>query len=92
MREDVFGVCEDKSGDCFDGSWYVKYIETIRAWLIRSEALVQLFTIAITRPDAPRDGPSSESHIQKFARPLGATVVVMGLLVLLIGESHYFSI
>ena len=56
---------------------------------------MQLFSIAISRPGAPQDGPGGGSQIQKFARPLGALVVVMGLLVLVIGESksciHEFS-
>ena len=49
---------------------------------------MQLFSIAISRPGAPQDGPGGGSQIQKFARPLGALVVVMGLLVLVIGESE----
>ena len=51
-------------------------------------ALVQLFSIAISRPGAPQDGPGGGSQMQKFTRPLGTLVVVMGLLVLVIGESE----
>lgn len=46
-------------------------------------ALVQLFTISVTSSSGTR----LNSHLQRFARPLGAIVVCMGILLLLVSTS-----
>ena len=45
-------------------------------------ALVQLFTIAAT----------SNKSIEKFSRPLGATIIIVGMLTLILGAVRYFTI
>jgi uncharacterized membrane protein YidH (DUF202 family) len=51
-------------------------------------ALVQLFAVAEKNPS----NPSELSQIQKFARPLGATIIIFALLVLLGGRVHVYSV
>lgn len=46
-------------------------------------ALVQLFTISVTSSSGTR----LNSHLQRFARPLGALVVCMGIVLLLVSTS-----
>ena len=43
---------------------------------------MQLFTIAAT----------SNQSIERFSRPLGATIIMLGLLTLILGVVRYFSI
>ncbi|TFK93313.1 hypothetical protein K466DRAFT_581140 [Polyporus arcularius HHB13444] len=46
-------------------------------------ALVQLFTLAAT---------TTNSHVDRFARPLGAVMIGLGLFTLLVGVARYFLI
>ncbi len=48
-------------------------------------ALVQLLTIAANSPVAGREPNKGALQIATFAKPLGASTVIMGLAVLLIG-------
>lgn len=62
---------------------WLAYIRTSLAVSSSGVALVQLFTIAANRNP---DGHGLSAHIQTFARPLGATMVLIGLGVCLLGE------
>ncbi|TDL23200.1 hypothetical protein BD410DRAFT_682530, partial [Rickenella mellea] len=66
---------------------FLAYVRTSLAIASTGVALVQLFTISVARSDS-----SMSSRLQRFARPLGATTVVMGFLTLLIGFIRYFRI
>ncbi|KAG1822628.1 uncharacterized protein BJ212DRAFT_1264066 [Suillus subaureus] len=65
---------------------YLAYVRTSLACASAGVALVQLFTLS----------SSTNAHIhdqgridpQRFARPLGATVVLLGLFILVYGESY----
>lgn len=50
--------------------------------ICRASALVQLFTIA----------GSSNQALQKYARPLGATIIIIGLCTLVLGVTRYYSV
>jgi uncharacterized membrane protein YidH (DUF202 family) len=57
---------------------------------ITAAVLVQLFTISVDI--SPSNGPPHPVSIQKFARPLGATCVSLGMIVLIVGELSSFFI
>ncbi|TFK52359.1 hypothetical protein OE88DRAFT_1657571 [Heliocybe sulcata] len=61
------------------------YVRTSLALSSMGVALVQLFTLSNSA-----SGTKSALHV--YARPLGATGVVLGLLVLLIGVVRYFTV
>ncbi|KAG6917281.1 hypothetical protein DXG01_003122 [Tephrocybe rancida] len=52
------------------------------------EALVQLFAVASANPQVS----ATLGHVRQFARPLGATMVVFGLCILIVGVRRYFRI
>lgn len=61
---------------------YLAYVRTSLACAGAGVALVQLFTLN----DAAR---LSYSH--KLARPLGATIILLGIAILLLGLTRYFT-
>lgn len=71
---------------------WLAYIRTSLAISSAGVALVQLFTIAANRSAAGGGADPFSSHIQRFARPLGATTVLIGLGVCLLGLYRYFLI
>ncbi|KDQ08302.1 hypothetical protein BOTBODRAFT_38000 [Botryobasidium botryosum FD-172 SS1] len=69
---------------------WLAYVRTSLAVASTGVALVQLFTIKASQ--TPVDPGTPVARIQQFARPLGATTVILGLLVLLLGTTRYFRI
>jgi len=69
---------------------WLSYIRTSLAISAAGVALVQLFTIAASR--SPTTGDQLGATIQKWARPIGAAVVLIGLGVCLLGFVRYFII
>jgi len=69
---------------------WLAYIRTSLAISSAGVALVQLFTIAASR--SPTTGDRLGATIQKWARPIGATSVLIGLGVCLLGFVRYFVI
>lgn len=65
---------------------YLAYVRTSLACASAGVALVQLFTLS-SSTDANTHG---EIVPQRFARPLGATVVLLGLFILIYGLVRYF--
>lgn len=61
---------------------FLAYVRTSLAIASTGVALVQLFTIAST----------SNERLQKYTRPLGATIIIIGLCTLVIGVVRYFTI
>ncbi|KAL4258083.1 Inner Membrane YidH-like protein [Pleurotus pulmonarius] len=73
---------------------FLAYVRTSLAVASTGVALVQLFTIAVnTSPSSmpPTFEPTSK-RLQSLARPLGATTVIFGMIVLTIGMTRYFTI
>ncbi|KZV86996.1 hypothetical protein EXIGLDRAFT_680446 [Exidia glandulosa HHB12029] len=76
---------------------WLAYVRTSLAIASTGVALVQLFTVAVTGNDA-KDAVSAaaldklNSRLQRWARPLGATVIGLGLVVLVIGIWRFFLI
>lgn len=67
---------------------YLAYVRTSLACASAGVALVQLFTLS-NSTDANTHG-QGEIVPQRFARPLGATVVLLGLFILIYGLVRYF--
>src|SRR4051812_4923995 len=67
---------------------WLAYIRSSLAISSSGVALVQLFTIAANRSNSGGNSGSFENTIQRFARPLGAATVLIGLGVCLLGEFH----
>ncbi|KZS93611.1 hypothetical protein SISNIDRAFT_383231, partial [Sistotremastrum niveocremeum HHB9708] len=67
---------------------WLAYIRTSLAIASAGVALVQLFTISM------QNNPSDPVHlnIQRFARPLGSSIVLLGLIVLAIGIWRFFDV
>lgn len=65
---------------------YLAYVRTSLACASAGVALVQLFTLS-SSTDANTHGKMAP---QRFARPLGATVVLLGLFILIYGLVRYF--
>jgi len=61
---------------------FLAYVRTSLAIASTGVALVQLFTIA----------GSSNQALQKYARPLGATIIIIGLCTLVLGVIRYYSV
>ncbi|KAH7925899.1 hypothetical protein BV22DRAFT_1064149 [Leucogyrophana mollusca] len=67
---------------------YLAYVRTSLACSSAGVALVQLFTLSNTvDPDVQDQGGI---NLERFARPLGATVVLLGLGILVLGLMRYF--
>ncbi|KAL5520047.1 hypothetical protein ACEPAG_1707 [Sanghuangporus baumii] len=64
---------------------FLAYVRTSLALASAGVALVQLFSVA------SKSGKSNET-LFRFARPLGATLVIVGITILLIGFSRYFRV
>ncbi|KAF8607008.1 hypothetical protein BDV93DRAFT_436489 [Ceratobasidium sp. AG-I] len=67
---------------------WLAYVRTSLAIASTGVALVQLFTISAQQST----GQILSGKLQRFARPLGATIVVTGLVVLALGVNRYFRI
>ncbi|KAG1743230.1 uncharacterized protein EDB91DRAFT_236106 [Suillus paluster] len=66
---------------------YLAYVRTSLACASAGVALVQLFTLSSSTNVNVRQGGIDP---QRFARPLGATVVLLGLFILIYGLVRYF--
>ncbi|PPQ70026.1 hypothetical protein CVT26_013315 [Gymnopilus dilepis] len=67
---------------------FLAYVRTSLALTSMGVAIVQLFTIAdLTSKGSNSQAATASQKVQKFARPLGVTTVVLALLVLVIGKS-----
>jgi len=73
---------------------FLAYVRTSLALASTGVALVQLFTIAGHDPAKPSASNLVvyNHQIQQYARPLGAITVIMGLFVLVVGVTRYFTI
>ncbi|KAF5377862.1 hypothetical protein D9615_006741 [Tricholomella constricta] len=67
---------------------FLAYVRTSLLLATTGVALVQLFAVAATNAVAS----TSLRRIRQFAHPLGATLVVFGLVVLAVGVRRYFLI
>ncbi|KAL4080847.1 hypothetical protein J3A83DRAFT_4202895 [Scleroderma citrinum] len=67
---------------------YLAYVRTSLACASAGVALVQLFTLVSSESSGT---PQRESKAQKFARPLGAVVVLFGIAILFLGLTRYFT-
>ncbi|KAI0785125.1 hypothetical protein C8Q75DRAFT_794618 [Abortiporus biennis] len=61
---------------------YLAYVRTSLTISSTGVALVQLFTIAST----------TNKTVERYSRPLGATIIIIGWLTLLMGVVRYFTI
>ncbi|CAE6458792.1 unnamed protein product [Rhizoctonia solani] len=68
---------------------WLAYVRTSLAIASTGVALVQLFTIAAQQPTGT---VLIGAKLQRFARPLGAVIVVIGMAVLALGVNRYFRI
>ncbi|KAG9076404.1 hypothetical protein FRC06_009520 [Ceratobasidium sp. 370] len=68
---------------------WLAYVRTSLAISSTGVALVQLFTISAQQSNDTR---LLGGKLQRFARPLGAVIVVIGLIVLALGVTRYFRI
>ncbi|KAJ7743128.1 hypothetical protein B0H16DRAFT_1561963 [Mycena metata] len=72
---------------------FLAYVRTSLVIASTGVALVQLFTISSnTTTDDKLDFVPTARRIQAWARPLGATMVCFGLVVLTLGTIRYFRI
>ncbi|KAI0793030.1 hypothetical protein BC629DRAFT_1242195, partial [Irpex lacteus] len=62
---------------------FLAYMRTSLTIASTGVALVQLFTIS---------AETTNKHLEKFSRPLGAVIIVIGLGVLFLGLVRYFTI
>lgn len=69
---------------------WLAYVRTSLAIASTGVALVQLFTISSQQQ--ANDTILLSGKLQRFARPLGAVIVVIGLAVLALGVNRYFRI
>ncbi|KAF9448791.1 hypothetical protein P691DRAFT_668750 [Macrolepiota fuliginosa MF-IS2] len=70
---------------------FLAYVRTSLALASTGVALVQLFTIADVTGTWP-PGSGEESLMLDFATPLGSTLILLGMIVLLLGCLRYFAI
>ncbi|CAE6404094.1 unnamed protein product [Rhizoctonia solani] len=68
---------------------WLAYVRTSLAIASTGVALVQLFTIAAQQPTGT---VLIGAKLQRFARPLGAVIVVIGMAVLALGVTRYFRV
>jgi len=62
---------------------FLAYVRTSLTIASTGVALVQLFTIS---------SETSNKGLQKYSRPIGATVIIIGLFILTLGVVRYFMI
>ncbi|EJC98023.1 uncharacterized protein FOMMEDRAFT_97914 [Fomitiporia mediterranea MF3/22] len=67
---------------------FLAYVRTSLAIASAGVALVQLFSVS----SSSRSSDRIKENLLRFARPLGATIVMIGIIVLLIGLFRYFRI
>ncbi|CEL62636.1 hypothetical protein RSOLAG1IB_04992 [Rhizoctonia solani AG-1 IB] len=68
---------------------WLAYVRTSLAIASTGVALVQLFTIAAQQPAGT---VLIGAKLQRFARPLGAVIVAIGMSVLALGVNRYFKV
>ncbi|CUA68824.1 hypothetical protein RSOLAG22IIIB_03689 [Rhizoctonia solani] len=68
---------------------WLAYVRTSLAIASTGVALVQLFTIAAQQPAGT---VLIGAKLQRFARPLGSVIVVIGMVVLALGVNRYFRV
>ncbi|KAF8903118.1 hypothetical protein CPB84DRAFT_1774867 [Gymnopilus junonius] len=72
---------------------FLAYVRTSLALASMGVAIVQLFTIAdLASAGSDTKPPAASKKVQRFARPLGVTTVILGLVVLFIAVFRYFII
>ena len=64
---------------------YLAYVRTSLACSSAGVALVQLFTLSASKLNTPG------IDLEQWARPLGAVIILLGLLVLIYGVVRYFA-
>ncbi|KAI6041443.1 hypothetical protein EDC04DRAFT_2565759 [Pisolithus marmoratus] len=69
---------------------YLAYVRTSLACASAGVALVQLFALSSSSSSTPTS--QATMNTQKFARPLGVTVVVLGIAILVLGLTRYFTV
>ncbi|KAI6147266.1 hypothetical protein BKA82DRAFT_4151633 [Pisolithus tinctorius] len=69
---------------------YLAYVRTSLACASAGVALVQLF--ALSSSSSSTTSSQGTTNTQKFARPLGVTVVVFGITILILGLTRYFTV
>lgn len=69
---------------------YLAYVRTSLACASAGVALVQLF--ALSSSSSSTATSQGTTNTQKFARPLGVTVVVLGICILVLGLTRYFTV
>ncbi|KAJ8590216.1 hypothetical protein M405DRAFT_737254 [Rhizopogon salebrosus TDB-379] len=67
---------------------YLAYVRTSLACASAGVALVQLFTLS--SPTTANVLSQGGIDLERFARPLGATMVLFGLFILILGVARYF--
>ncbi|KAF8495797.1 hypothetical protein F5888DRAFT_1615505 [Russula emetica] len=68
---------------------FLAYVRTSLSFASAGVALVQLFRVSVT---ASANSSSASSHVTSYARPLGATLIAFGMVVLVTGTHRYFLI
>ncbi|CAE6421380.1 unnamed protein product [Rhizoctonia solani] len=79
----------ENSGSVANERTWLAYVRTSLAIASTGVALVQLFTIAA---DQRTGTVLIGAKLQRFARPLGAVIVVIGMSVLALGVNRYFRV
>ncbi len=69
---------------------FLAYVRTSLALASTGVALVQLFSISTRNSDGTSFPDANLLH--NYARPLGATAILLGLLVLAIGSARFFIV
>ncbi|KAJ3517622.1 hypothetical protein NMY22_g13920 [Coprinellus aureogranulatus] len=71
---------------------FLAYIRTSLAIASSGVALVQLFSVANSKPSSPENVAANYAKMQWFVRPLGAIAILTGISVLVIGVTRYFLV
>ncbi|ESK95605.1 hypothetical protein Moror_12617 [Moniliophthora roreri MCA 2997] len=71
---------------------FLAYVRTSLAIASTGVALVQLFTISLNANSSTLQLSPISERVQSWARPLGVTTVCLGIAVLLIGVTRYFTV
>ncbi|PFH53871.1 hypothetical protein AMATHDRAFT_136537 [Amanita thiersii Skay4041] len=71
---------------------FLAYMRTSLGVVTAGVALVQLLESAGTSSDGSPASPGSIRRLHAYVRPLGASAIMVGLLILFIGIARYFTI
>ncbi|KAI9510135.1 hypothetical protein F5148DRAFT_947865, partial [Russula earlei] len=69
---------------------FLAYVRTSLSFSGAGVALVQLFRVSVNA--TVNDLPGNEIAVAPYARPLGATLIAFGMVVLAMGTLRYFTI